>query len=146
MEKPPIERLIMIVEDNPDHANLIADALKENSTNNRIVTIADGTQAMDYLYHRGEYADTPRPDLIILDLHLPGKNGKEILAEIKADRQLHRIPIVVLTLSQSDEDIFGTYALQGNCYVMKSDDLHHLTQTVKRIEEFWLRIVTLPLE
>lgn len=146
MEKPPIERLIMIVEDNHDHANLIADALKESSTNNRIVTIADGTQAMDYLYHRGEYADAPRPDLIILDLHLPGKNGKEILAEIKADRQLHRIPIVVLTLSQSDEDIFGTYALQGNCYVMKSDDLHHLTQTVKRIEEFWLRIVTLPLE
>lgn len=146
MEKPPIERLIMIVEDNPDHANSIANVLKESSTNYRIVTIADGMQTMDYLYHRGEYADAPRPDLIILDLNLPGKNGKEILAEIKGDRQLHRIPIVVLTFSQSEEDIFGIYALQGNCYVMKSNDLHHLTQIVKRIEEFWLRIVTLPLE
>ncbi|OKH31051.1 response regulator [[Phormidium ambiguum] IAM M-71] len=146
MEKPPIERLIMIVEDNPDHADSIANVLKESSTNYQIVTIADGTQAIDYLYHRGEYADALRPDLILLDLNLPGKNGKEILAEIKADRQLHRIPIVVLTFSQSDEDIFGIYALQGNCYVMKSNDLHHLTQIVKRIEEFWLRIVTLPLE
>lgn len=146
MEKPTTERTIMIVEDNPDHANLIANALTESSTNYRIVTIADGTQAIDFLYHRGEYADAQRPDLIILDLHLPGKNGKQILAEIKADPQLHRIPIVVLTIAHSDEDIFGIYALQGNCYVIKSDDLQHLTQIVKRIEEFWLRIVTLPLE
>lgn len=146
MEKPPTERTIMIVEDNPDHANLIANALTENSTNYRIVTIADGTQAIDFLYQRGEYANAQRPDLIILDLHLPGKNGKQILAEIKADPQLHRIPIVVLTIAHSDEDIFGIYALQGNCYVIKSDDLQHLTHTVKRIEEFWLRIVTLPLE
>lgn len=146
MEKPPIERVIMILEDNPDHANLIANALRETSTHYQIVTIADGTQAMNFLHHRGEYADSRRPDLIILDLNLPGKNGKEILAEIKADPQLHRIPIVVLTISQNEEDIFGTYTLQGNCYVIKSNDLEHLSQTVKRIEEFWLRIVTLPLE
>lgn len=146
MEKSPIERLILIVEDNPDHASLITNALTENSTHYRIVTIADATQASDFLHHRGEYADARRPDLILLNLHLPGKDGKEILAEIKADPQLHRIPIVVLTMPHSEEDIFGIYALQGNCYVIKSDDLQHLTQTVKRIEEFWLRIVTLPLE
>ncbi|MFB2937877.1 response regulator [Aerosakkonemataceae cyanobacterium BLCC-F154] len=146
MEKPPVERLIMIVEDNPDHASLIANALTETSTQYQIVTIADGTQAMNFLHRRGEYSDAHRPDLIILDLHLPGKDGKEILAEIKADRQLHRIPIVVLTISQNEEDILGTYALQGNCYVIKSDDLQQLSHTVKRIEEFWLRIVTLPLE
>lgn len=146
MEKTPVERLIMILEDNPDHACLISNALTESSTNYRIVTIADGTQAMNFLHRRGEYSDAPRPDLIILDLHLPGKDGKEILAEIKADRQLHRIPIVVLTISHNEEDILGTYSLQGNCYVIKSDDLQQLSQTVKRIEEFWLRIVTLPLE
>ena len=146
MEKSPTERLILIVEDNPDHAHLITNSLKESSTQYQIVTIADGTQAMDFLHHRGEYANATRPDLILLDLHLPGKDGKQILAEIKADPQLHRIPIVVLNMSHSEEDIFGIYALQGNCYVIKSDDLQQLTQTVKRIEEFWLRIVTLPLE
>ncbi|MFB2839555.1 response regulator [Floridanema evergladense] len=146
MEKSPTERLILILEDNPDHASLIANALAESSTNYRIVSIADGTKAMDFLHHRGEYADATRPDLILLDLHLPGKDGKEILTEIKADSQLHRIPIVVLTISQNEEDVFGIYALQGNCFVIKSDDLQQLTQTVKRIEEFWLRIVTLPLE
>ncbi|XWK88284.1 MAG: response regulator [Phormidium sp.] len=146
MEKSPVERLILIVEDNPDHAKLITNALTESSTHYRIVNLADGTQAMDFLHHRGEYADARRPDLILLDLHLPGKDGKGILAEIKADPQLHRIPIVVLTISHSEADIFGTYALQGNCYVIKSDDLQDLTQTIKRIEEFWLRIVTLPLE
>ncbi|HEY9295237.1 MAG TPA: response regulator [Phormidium sp.] len=146
MEKSPTERLILILEDNPDHASLITNALTENSMQYQIVTIADGTQAMDFLHHRGEYADARRPDLILLDLHLPGKDGKEILAEIKADPQLWRIPIVVLTISQSEDDIFGSYALQGNCYVIKSHDLQHLTKIVKRIEEFWLRIVTLPLE
>jgi chemotaxis family two-component system response regulator Rcp1 len=146
MEKSPTERLILIVEDNQDHATLINNTLKESSTHYQVVTLADGTQAMDFLHHRGEYADALRPDLIILDLHSPGKDGKGILAEIKADRQLHRIPIVVLTVSHSDEDVFGAYSLQGNCYVIKSDDLNHLSQIVKRIEEFWLRIVTLPLE
>ncbi len=146
MEDSPAERLILVVEDNPDHTRLIKDALNENSLQHQIVAIADGTRVMDFLHRRGDYVDASRPDLILLDLDLPGKDGREILAEIKADPQLRRIPIVVLTLSASKEDIFRSYALQGNCYVIKSSDLEHLFQLVKHIEEFWLGIVTLPVE
>lgn len=146
MEKSPAERLILVLEDNPDHTRLIKDALHENSLQHQIVAIADGTQAMDFLHRRGDYVDAPRPDLILLDLNLPGKDGRELLAEIKADSRLRRIPIVVLTLSAAEEDIFKSYALQGNCYVIKSSDLEQLYQLVKHIEEFWFGIVTLPVE
>lgn len=146
MEESPAQRLILVVEDNPEHTHLIKDALTENSGRHQIVTIADGMEAMDFLHHRGNYKDATRPDLILLDLNLSGKDGRELIAEIKADPQLRRIPIVVLTISDHEEDIFQSYALQGNCYVIKSSDFEQLFQTVKRIEEFWLGIVTLPLE
>ena len=146
MEDFPAERLILVLEDNPDHTRLIEDAFNENSLRHQIVAIADGLQAMDFLHRRGDYIDAPRPDLVLLDLDLPGKDGRDILAEIKADPQLRRIPIVVLTLSAKEEDIFRSYTLQGNCYVIKSSDRERLFQIVKHIEEFWLGIVTLPVE
>ncbi len=146
MEASPAKPLILILEENPDHTRLIKEALNHNSGERQIVAIADGIQAMDYLHRRGEYVDAARPDLILLNLNLPGKDGKEILAEIKTDVQLRRIPIVVLTTCASVEDIFTSYALQGNCYVIKSSDLAQLFDLVKRIEEFWLGIVTLPIE
>ena len=146
MEESPAQRLILVVEDNPEHIHLIKDALTENSGQHQIMAIADGMEAMDFLHRRGNYREATRPDLILLDLNLSGKDGRELLAEIKANPQLRRIPIVVLTLSDHEEDIFQSYALQGNCYVIKSSDLEQLFQTVKRIEEFWLGIVTLPLE
>jgi two-component system, chemotaxis family, response regulator Rcp1 len=146
MEDSPIERLILVVENNPDHTHLIEDAFKENSRTHQIVAISDGVQALDFLHRQGNYTDATRPDLILLDLNLPGKDGRELLAEIKADPQLRRIPIVVLTTSTNEEDIFRSYALQGNCYVIKSCELAQLFQLVKRIEEFWLGIVTLPGE
>jgi chemotaxis family two-component system response regulator Rcp1 len=146
MEDSPAKRLILVVEANPDHTRLIAGALDENSVRHQIVAIADGIEVMDFLYRKGKYADATRPDLILLDLNLPGKDGRELLAEIKADPQLRRIPIVVLTTSTNEEDIFKSYALQGNCYVVKSSNLEQLFEIVKRIEQFWLEIVTLPVE
>lgn len=146
MEESSPERLILVVQDNPDHSRLIEEALNEKTGRYQIVAIADGVEAMDFLHRQGNYADVTRPDLILLDLNLPGKDGKELLAEIKADPQLRRIPIVVLTICANEEDIFRSYALQGNCYVIKSSDLEQLFQIVKRIEEFWLEIVTLPVE
>jgi two-component system, chemotaxis family, response regulator Rcp1 len=146
MEESPVGRLILVVEDNPEHTRLIKDALDDNLGQRKIVAIADGIQAMDFLHRRGNYADATRPDLILLDLNLAGKDGREVLAEIKAEPQLRRIPIVVFTISATEEDIFRSYALQGNCYVIKSSDLDQLFHIVKRIEEFWLGIVTLPGE
>ncbi len=146
MEESPVGRLILVVEDNPEHTRLIKDALNDNLGQRKIVAIADGVQAMDFLHRRGNYADATRPDLILLDLNLPGKDGREVLAEIKAEPQLRRIPIVVFTISATEEDIFRSYALQGNCYVIKSSNLDQLFHIVKRIEEFWLGIVTLPGE
>jgi|SRR4028119_389011 chemotaxis family two-component system response regulator Rcp1 len=146
MEESPVGRLILVVEDNPEHTRLIKDALDDNLGQRKIVAIADGVQAMDFLHRRGNYADATRPDLILLDLNLPGKDGREVLAEIKAEPQLRRIPIVVFTISATEEDIFRSYALQGNCYVIKSSNLDQLFHIVKRIEEFWLGIVTLPGE
>lgn len=146
MEESPAQRLILVVEDNLEHTHLIKDALTANSGRHQIVAIADGMEAMDFLHRRGKYGDATRPDLILLDLNIPGKDGRELLAEIKANPQLRRIPIVVLTISDHEEDIFQSYALQGNCYVIKSSNLEQLFQLVKRIEQFWLGIVTLPLE
>jgi chemotaxis family two-component system response regulator Rcp1 len=146
MEESLAQRLILVVEDNLEYTHLIKDALTANSGRHQIMAIADGMEAMDFLRRRGNYKEATRPDLILLDLNLSGKDGRELLAEIKADPQLRRIPVVVLTLSDHEEDIFQSYALQGNCYVIKSSDLAQLFQLVKRIEEFWLGIVTLPIE
>ncbi|MDX2229475.1 MAG: response regulator [Leptolyngbyaceae cyanobacterium bins.349] len=140
------ERLILVIEDNPQHLSRIEAALRESTVPHRLIAIASGTAALQYLYRRDEFVDAVRPDLILLDFNLPDKDGREILEEIKSNAQLRRIPIVILTMSAEAEDIFNSYSLQGNCYVIKSENLDQLFQVVKRIEEFWLGIVTLPLE
>ncbi|QYO68458.1 response regulator [Leptolyngbya sp. 7M] len=144
MEEPAAEQLILIVEDNPDHIQTIQQTLAQTTLQPQIIAIGNGEQAMQLLRQQGDYASTRRPDLILLDLNLPGKDGRELLAELKADPQLRRIPVVVLTMSSEAADILNSYTLQGNCYVIKSSDLEQLAQIVKRIEEFWLEIVTLP--
>ncbi|MDX2242576.1 MAG: response regulator [Leptolyngbyaceae cyanobacterium bins.302] len=140
------ERVVLVIEDNLEHLRQIEAAFEESTIRHRLVTIANGDEALDFLQRQGNFADAVRPDLILLDLNLPGRDGREILKEIKNNSQLKRIPIVVLTLSSGRDDIFNSYALQGNCYVVKTSDLEQLFQVVKRIEEFWLGIVTLPLE
>lgn len=146
MQGSPAKLSILVIESNPDHARLIATALTQNAPQRQIMLVEDGTQALDFLHRRGAYQEVSRPDLILLDLNLPGRDGKEVLTEIKTDSQFKRIPIVILTTSDREEDILKSYALQGNCYVIKSYDLDQLFQIVKRIEEFWLGIVTLPRE
>jgi two-component system, chemotaxis family, response regulator Rcp1 len=151
MDEATPERLILLIEDCLDvpaeplleRAKSIASAIE--FPQHRVISIHDGLQAIDFLHQRGEYTDALRPDLILLELNLPGKDGREILAEIKSSSQLRRIPIIVLTTADSEADIFNTYALQGNCHVVKSTDLDRLLAIVKRIEEFWLGIVTLPV-
>lgn len=146
MDDVAAERFILIVEDNPEHSRQIINALNENPVPYQIGTIADGAEALQFLRRQGAYQSAPRPALILLDLNLPGKDGREILADIKGDASLRRIPIVVLSSSGDAADIFKTYALHGNCYVIKSWSSEQLFQIVKRIEQFWLGIVTLPVE
>lgn len=145
MKEGIAERFILVVEANLEHVRTITAAFAETSKY-QILAIANGQEALDFLYRKGEYSTAARPDLILLDLNLPGEDGQIILAEIKASSQLRRIPVVVLTASASEEDVLKTYELQGNCYVIKSSDLDQLSRIVKRIEAFWLEIVTLPLE
>jgi two-component system, chemotaxis family, response regulator Rcp1 len=145
MEQDSTRCLILIVEANLDHAQLIASVFTQTDRC-QLTIVQDGLQAMDFLHQRGDFAHTPRPNLILLDLNLPQKDGREVLAEIKADPHLRRIPIVVLTACQDEADIFQSYALQGNSYVVKADDFDQLSSIVKQIEEFWLGIVTLPFE
>lgn len=146
MEESSVERLILIVENNLDQLDSIQTALARSEVQHRTVAIANGSEALDFLYRRGHYPDATRPDLILLDLDVPGKSGREILAELKSSPQLKRIPIVVLALSDRAEDVLTSYSLQGNSYVIKSTDLDQLFHIVRRIEEFWLGIVTLPVE
>jgi chemotaxis family two-component system response regulator Rcp1 len=138
----PIE--ILLVEDNPGDARLVKEALKDGKVLNELHVAKDGVEALDFLKHRGGYADAVHPDLILLDLNLPKKNGHEVLAEIKDDPDLKRIPVVVLTVSKAEEDIMITYNLHGNCYITKPIDFDQFVQVVKAIEDFWLTIVKLP--
>jgi CheY-like chemotaxis protein len=140
----PIE--ILMVEDNPGDVRLTVEALKETKMNNNLSIVKNGVEALAYLRQEGDYADAPRPDLILLDLNLPKKDGREVLTEIKADRDLARIPVVILTTSQAEEDILKTYDLHANCYVSKPVDLEQFTRVVQSIEFFWLTIVKLPVE
>ena len=150
MELSPKNRLILVIDSHPDHVQTIQSALDQSVVCCDIVAIANGDEAMRYLHRQGNYSNAARPDIILLDLNLSQtasiKSGLEVLADIKADSYLKRIPIVVLTLSDDDTIIFNSYALQGNCYVLKSTNLEQLAHIVKRIEEFWLGIVTLPVE
>jgi len=136
--------VILMVEDNPGDVRLTQEALLEAKVRNRMAVVGDGVEALDYLYKRGTYTDAIRPDLILLDLNLPRKNGQQVLAEIKADPNLRRIPVVVLTTSQAEQDIIKAYDLHANCYINKPVDLDRFIEVVKSIEGFWLEIVKLP--
>jgi CheY-like chemotaxis protein len=138
----PIE--ILLVEDNPGDVRLTREALKEGKVYSNLHTVKDGIEAMDFLRRKGEYADVPRPDIILLDLNLPKKDGREVLEEIKTDENLKRIPVVVLTTSKAEEDVLRTYNLHANCYVTKPVDLEKFIVVVKSIDVFWLTVVTLP--
>jgi chemotaxis family two-component system response regulator Rcp1 len=140
------QKIIFLVEDNKADVRLIQEALKNSSVSHQVVTVRNGVDAMAYLRREGEYAEALRPDLILLDLNLPRKDGREVLAEIKADPQLKRIPVVVLTTSRNEEDIAQSYELHVNCYITKSRNLSELFKIVKGIEEFWLETVTLALD
>ena len=135
---------ILLVEDNLGDVRLAIEAFKEGKVSNRLSVVEDGVEAMAFLRKEGKYADAPRPDLILLDLNLPRKDGRELLAEIKVDKDLKRIPVVILTISTAEEDILKTYNLNGNCYINKPVDLEKFFAVVKSIETFWLTIVTLP--
>jgi chemotaxis family two-component system response regulator Rcp1 len=138
----PVE--ILLVEDNPGDADLAREALENSKINNTLSVVGDGEAAMDFLHRSGKYAAAARPDLILLDLNLPKKDGREVLAEIKADENLKRIPVVILTTSKEEEDIIKTYNLHANCYITKPIDLHQFIHVVRAIEDFWLTIVKLP--
>ena len=139
----PIE--ILLVEDSPEDVDLTMDALKDARVR-RVSVVPDGAHALAFLRREGEYGAAPRPDLIFLDLNLPRKDGRELLAEIKADHDLRRIPVVILSTSQAEEDVTGAYNLHANCYINKPVDFDRFRQVVKSVEDFWLTVVKLPPE
>jgi CheY-like chemotaxis protein len=138
----PIE--ILLVEDNPDDASLTMQTLQEGRIRNNISLVEDGVAAISFLRREPPYHEAPRPDLILLDLQLPRKNGREVLGEIKSDSRLKRIPVVIMTTSSAEQDIFETYNLHANCYVTKPVELDDFISAVRKIEDFWLTIVRLP--
>jgi len=135
---------ILLVEDNPGDVRLTMEALKEAKVVNKLTVVKDGIEALSLLRREGPHAGAARPDLILLDLNLPRKDGREVLAEIKADDNLKRIPVVILTTSQDEQDVLKTYNLYANCYITKPVDLDQFITVVKSIEDFWLGIVVLP--
>ncbi len=137
---------ILLVEDNPGDVRLTEEALKESKISNKMTVAKDGVEALAILRREGDYADFSAPDVILLDLNLPKKDGREVLAEIKEDDRLKRIPVVVLTTSTADEDIMRTYNLHANCYVNKPVDMEQFIKVVGSITEFWFAIVKLPPE
>jgi CheY-like chemotaxis protein len=137
---------ILLVEDNPGDVDLVRVAIEDNKVCNELYVATDGVEALAFLHREGKYVDAPRPDLILLDLNLPRKDGREVLAEIKSDEQLKRMPVVVLTTSKQEEDILKVYNLNANCYVTKPLDLDQFLHVVKSIDSFWFGIVALPTE
>lgn len=137
---------ILLVEDNPGDVRLTQEAMKEGKMRNRLSVAVDGVEAMAFLRQEGKFADAPRPDVILLDLNLPKKDGRTVLAEIKADPDLKRIPVVILTSSKADEDILNSYDSHANCYITKPSDLEQFIDVVKSVEGFWFQIVKLPKE
>ncbi len=136
--------VILLVEDNPGDVRLTQEALKEAKVRNDLYIVGDGVEALAFLRKESVYKDVPRPDMILLDLNMPKKNGHEVLTEIKADDNLKRIPVVMLTVSKADEDIIKSYNLHANCFITKPVDLDQFLNVVKSIEDFWLTIVKLP--
>ena len=135
---------ILLVEDNPGDSDLAREALESSKLNNNLQVVDDGEKAMAFLRREGPYAKAPRPDLILLDLNLPKKDGRQVLAEIKSDNALKRIPVVILTTSRAEEDVIKSYNLHANCYITKPIDLNQFLHVVRSIENFWLSIVVLP--
>lgn len=142
LEGRPIE--ILLVEDSLMDIRLTQEAFREAKVRNNLNVVTDGEQALDYLYHRGSFEHASRPDLILLDLNLPKRDGREVLAEVKGDQSLKRIPVVILTTSQADEDIVRSYDLHVNCYITKPVDIHQFLDVIKSLNNFWLSVVALP--
>ncbi|MGO8744945.1 MAG: response regulator [Thermoguttaceae bacterium] len=138
----PIE--ILLVEDNPGDVDLTREALEGAKVRNRLHVAEDGEAAVEFLYQRGEFVGRPRPDLILLDLNLPKKDGRQVLREIKADPTLAEIPVVILTTSEAEEDILRSYQLHANCFITKPVNFKQFLNVVKAIEDFWLTVVKLP--
>ncbi len=141
-EGRPIE--ILLVEDSPSDTELTLEALKDFKVRNHVSVVEDGVQALDFLHRRDEHVNAPRPDLIMLDLNLPRKDGREVLAEIKKDDRLRMIPVVVLTTSRAEQDILKAYQLNANCYITKPVDFGQFLEVIKSVETFWLFVVALP--
>ena len=141
MEKP-ID--ILLVEDNPGDVRLTQEAFHEGKLKTNIHVVTDGQAALDHLHRQGAYAQAIRPDLILLDLNLPKKDGREVLADIKTDESLKSIPVVILTTSKAEQDVLKVYNLHANCYITKPVDLDQFLSVVRAIEDFWLQVVKLP--
>jgi two-component system, chemotaxis family, response regulator Rcp1 len=137
---------ILLVEDSPTDAMMTEEALEQAHLLNKLHVVEDGVAAMAFLRRQGKYADAPRPDLILLDLNLPRKDGREVLAEIKADERLKRIPVVVLTTSSAEEDILKAYGLHANCFITKPVGFVNFAQMIRDTGKFWFQVVTLPVE
>lgn len=137
---------ILLVEDSEGDARLAKEAMKDSKIRNKLYHVLDGVEAMAFLRNEGKYADSPRPDLVLLDLNLPRKDGREVLGEIKGDDALKKIPVVILTVSSAEEDILKSYDLHANCYITKPIDLDQFMKVIRSIEDFWLSIVKLPKE
>lgn len=135
-----------MVEDNPADARLAFEALREARVENKLTWVPNGVEAMAFLRREGKYSNVSRPDLVLLDLNLPRKDGREVLAEVKADARLRRIPVVILTTSQAEDDILRAYHLNANSYITKPVDLEQFIRVLQSIENFWLRVVKLPTE
>lgn len=135
---------ILLIEDNPGDVRLVMEALKESKVYSTLHAVPDGIEAIEFLRKRGKFTNAPRPDLILLDLNLPRKNGRVVLSEIKGDEDLRRIPVVILTSSMSEEDIMKSYNSYANCYINKPVDLDNFINIVKSIVNFWLTIIRLP--
>lgn len=138
----PVE--ILLVEDSPDDAELTTEALREGCVLHRMHVVGDGVRALEFLHRTGDFADAPRPDIILLDLDLPRKDGRSVLREIKADDDLKQIPVVVLTGSKIEEDIVRSYRLHANCYISKPVDMEQFLRMIRSLENFWLTVVKLP--
>jgi chemotaxis family two-component system response regulator Rcp1 len=141
-ERPPLE--VLLVEDNPGDVRLTREALKEASTRTRLSVVQDGAEALEFLRREGRHAEAPRPDVVLLDLNLPRRDGREVLGELKGDPALLTIPVVILTSSDADRDVAAAYALHANCYVTKPTDLDEYISVLRAIEQFWFGVVQLP--
>jgi chemotaxis family two-component system response regulator Rcp1 len=135
---------ILLVEDNPGDVRLTKEALKEYKIINNLSVVMDGEEAIDFLFKKGDYKDAPTPDIILLDLNLPKKDGREVLAEIKNDEKLRTIPVVVLSTSENDMDISSSYYNHANCYITKPVDFDNFIEVVKTLQNFWVSVVKLP--